>query len=325
MVKKNENAKKALYVGAAIFIIGLVAMQLGLLTGIGIRPWGAPSQSGYNIPEGTSVYCKITTRIMLGLTTTDLAVNMYSMDGKFVDTCTTSTGVGTFSTMMTVGTHVLLQARQAAPATSDPYVTPTEEYVVPSAGQSADTVALQSVVTGEAILWCRDISASNPTMSIRNGFDNNTISSAQNYLNTTDYAFKVTITVVSSNCYYGCPDFTDMISGNVYRGGVWVVWKGLAQQNFANYDYTFSDPTNIYYIWKISDGIWYDSNAQTFTSRSCSAYISIVNPADTFNADATVIIDVFDMMYLVGGTVGSAGCFVDGGSTGVAAITTKIA
>ena len=323
-MKITKKDKKRLYwLFGAAFIFLFVA-QMGWLQQYGImRPSDYLGlQSGYtNVPVGTEVYCKITTRTLLSLSTSDLIVNMYDASGNFIDTVTTSSGVGTFSGMYLVGSSVWLQARQAAPASADPYVSPLAEYIVSSAGESADTVVLKNAATNEAILWLQDV-GDDDGMVIRNGFDNNTITSTVQYINTTDDAVKVSLTLSTSNVFYGCTDFKDMITGRQYDGGVFVMWKGTVPQLWSDAPkYTFSDPTNVYYIWEISPGIFYDANGN-LADRSVTAVFT-VTAGNTFAADATVVIDIFDMVDLA--QLGSSACLIDGGSGGITAITTKIA
>jgi hypothetical protein len=323
-MKFTKKDKKRIYVFFALLFIGLFSMQMGWLSVIGINPSPyLPSyQSGYEIAPGTEVYVKITTRIVMTHATTDLIVNMYDASGHFIDTCTTSSGVGTFSSQYQVGSSVWLQGRQAAPASADPYITPLTEFTVSSAGESADTVVLKNAATGDAILWFRDVSGSAATMVIRNGFDNNTIASTAEYVNTTDDAIKVSLTVVSADCYYGGEDFTDMVTGRQYDCGVFFVWKGTVPQLWqVAPKYTFSDPTNVYYIWEISSGIFYDSNGN-IGDRTVTAVFS-VTAGNTFADDATLVLDINDMIDI--SQLGGAGCLIDGGSTAVTPITTKIA
>ncbi len=321
MGKFTKKEKRNIQIGLILIFGILVAAEMGYIPQIG-QPsqWLAP-QAEYVVDEGTEVYVKITTRLMLGLGTTDLVVNMYDEAGNFIDTVTTSSGVGTFSGMYAVGREVQLQGRQAAPASADPYITPLTAFIVSNAGESADTVVLKNKATKDSILWFKDVSGSAPTMVIRNGFDNNTISDTTQQLNTTDDAFKASLTVASSNCYYGADSFTDMITGRSYAGGVFLYWKGTVTQQWENVPtYTWSDPTNTHYVWKIADAIWYDANGD-ISSRTVTAVISIT-AGNTFADDTSVTIDMFDMIDL--SQMGSSGCLIDGGSTGVTAISTDI-
>lgn len=323
-MKITKKDKKNLYTIFALGMIALFAVQMGWLEGFGISPIaGLPAyQAAYDVPEGTEVYAKITTRILLTHATTDLIVNMYDESGDFLDTVTTSSGVGTFSSQYKVGQSVWLQGRQAAPATADPYVTPLTEFIVSPAGESADTVVLKNAQTGVAILWFRDVSGADATMVIRNGFDNVSITGAANYINTTDSAIKVSLTVTSTDCYYGAEDFTDMVTGRTYDGGVFFVWKGTVPQLWeVSPKYTFSDPTNVYYIWEISAYIFYDSNGN-IGDRTVTAVFSVTS-GNTFADDATLVLDINDIIDTT--QLGSSGCLIDGGSTAVTGITTKIA
>jgi hypothetical protein len=327
MPKFTKKEKRNLFYAIMFVGVFLVAAEMQFIPGVPQPSTWLNPQAEFNYLPGTEVYVKITTRVLLGLGTTDLIVNMYDMSGNFMDTCTTSSGVGTFSGMYLVGDSVQLQARQAAPATADPYISPLSEWVVSSAGESADTVVLRSVVDDKAILWLKDAAgaegATGGTMILRNGWDNQTISDAvNNEFNTTDSAFKATLTLAASNTYFGGDDFVDMITGRQYKGGVFLFWKGTASQSWANTpDYTFSDPSNIYYVWKISDGLYYDANG-AMTTRTVTAVISITAAAGSFADDATVIIDICDLLDI--SQMDTSAMFVDGGATTITAITSAI-
>jgi len=250
LIKKKDQTK----VYALILLAAFGALQLGYLSPLGFGP--IDFMAGFDdgeveVDEGIEVYVKITTRVLLAHSTTDLAVNMYDEAGNFIDTVTTSSGVGTFSGQYNPGTYVWLQARQAAPASADPYMTPLQKYLIPTAGESADTVSLKNADTGESIMWIRDCTAT-PTMVIRNGFNNQTVSDATNLeFNTTDTGFTAELTAATANTYYGSEDMVDMVTGKSYIGGVFLVWKGTATQPWAASStptYTFADPTNIWYV-----------------------------------------------------------------------------
>lgn len=325
-MKLTKKEKSWLVKFAAFSLIFVVALQTGLLSQFGLDPIGF--QSGYDEdrtqPVTYEVYCKITTRTLLSKSTVDVVVNMYDLDGNFIDTVTTSSGIGTFGMMLPVGTHVLLQARPNTPASADPYITPVSEWVVPSAGESADTVSLRNVETDESILWLRDVASSAPSFTVTDGLGNSVSDKTKNYFNTTDNALKISLTLSVSNTYYGAEDFVDYETGKEYAGGVWFVWKGTTTQAFTNYDYTFSNPDNVYYIWKISDGIFYDVNGNV-ADASVSATIPLQS-GSTFSTDATVVLDCYDMLWLNGnGAPQDANAFINGGAIDVSAITTKVA
>lgn len=323
-MKFSKNEKKWIKIMALLTLAVFALNYFGYID----LPF-LPAQSGYDTGGDTDVtyevYAKITTRVLLSKSTTDIAVNMYDMDGNFIDTVTTSSGVATFGMMLEVGRHVQLQGRPAAPATADPYITSLTEWVVPTAGESADTVSLRNVATGESIMWLRDVGSSAPTFTVRNGFDNHTLTgtAATSYLNTTDDAIKVTLTVATANTYYGGESFTDMETGKVYLGGVWFVWQGTVTQDFTDFDYTISDPTNIYYIWKLSDGIYYDSDGD-IAAKSVTALITLQS-GSTFTADSSISLDCYDLMWLNSGDISSSACFINGGSIDVTAVASKIA
>jgi hypothetical protein len=326
MPKFTKKEKRNLFYAILLVGVFLVAAEMQFIPGVPQPSTWLNPQAEFNYVPGTEVYVKITTRLYLTLATSNVIVNMYDMAGGFLDTVTTSSGVGTFSGMYLVGDEVQLQARPAAPATSDPYITPLSTWVVSSAGESADTVVLRKASDDTAILWLKDAAGTEgvngATMILRNGWDNQTISNAVNLeMNTTDDAFKATLTLTATNVYWGGDDFTDMITGRQYICGVFLVWKGTATQPWADApDYEFSDPTNIYYVWKISEGLFYDTNGD-LTSRTVTAIFTVTS-GDSFANDPTVIIDMNDMIDL--SQMGSASCFVDGSSITITAITTAI-
>lgn len=270
------------------------------------------------------VYVKITARLLLALTTSDLAVNMYDSAGNFIDTTTTSSGIGTFTGLYNPGEHVWLQARQAAPATADPYCTHLMEWMVPSAGESADTVSLRNAATGESILWLRDVTGTAPTLVVRNGFDNDTVSTTTtaNSFNTTDGGFKATLTLLDDNTYYGSESFTDMVSGKTYLGGVFLVLKSNNTQSFTDYDYIISDTQYNYYIWKMGSALIYDANG-VVSLRSLTLSISMASGV-YFTADSSMVFDCYDLLEVHNGQVMSSADFIDGGAVAVTAVTTVV-
>lgn len=306
---------------ALLAIVAFVgAWQFGYLAPYGLTPF----LSGYQTPppdEDIEVFCKITTRILISSATSDLIVNMYDASGEFLDTVTTSSGVGTFTGLYNPGAHVWLQARQAAPASADPYVTPLSEWVVPLAGESADTVALRNVLTGESILWLRDVTSTAPTLVVRNGWNNATVSSTVQQFNTTDNQFTISLTLSVANTYYGAEDYTDMKTGRQYDGGIFFMWKGTSgtQSWDQTPKYTFADMTNVWYVWEVSAaGMYYDANDLTYAFVSYT--VQVTSAQGTFNDDTGITLDVYDMLDL--SQVGTSSMFVDGGAVAVTGVST---
>lgn len=322
MIKKKDKPK--FY--ALLILIGFFgAMQLGYLTAFGLAP--IDFQAGYGEPPvEVEVYVKITTRVLLSSATTDIAVNMYDSETatEIIDTTTTASGIGTFTGLYNPGEIVWLQARQAAPATADPYVTPLAKWVVPSAGESADTVALRNVNTGASILWVRDVTGTAPTLVVRNGWNNNTVSSTDttNSFNITDSGFIATLSLTASDTYYGAEDFTDMKTGKAYAGGTWLVLKTNNTHDFTDYDYIISDTQYNYYIWKMTDEIYYDADGD-LSKKAVTLNIQLLS-GSTYSEDSSMVFDCYDFLKLTGGMVVSNADFIDGGAVAVTAVTTVV-
>jgi hypothetical protein len=313
MKRKDKERLKLLTVAGVIFMI---ALQGGFLTSFGLNP--IAFNSNPLVPGGgIDVYVKINTKNSISKATCDLIVNLYDMNGDFVDTVTTSSGLGTFGVMLKTGQSYQVQARQAAPATTTYYLSPLTRVTVPTGAEAGDTVSFEP-------LFVDQVTTSNPTMVIRNGFNNVTVDdNTVDYFNTTDTGATVTILNSVANTYYGCDTFTDMKTGKQYMGGVWILWKGTANQPWdTTPDYAAYDQTYSWYVWRM-DRLPYDSNGD-ISLRTSSLVLSV--GSDTFTSDATVVIDAFDMFCLtdwLGGSYSAA--FVDGHSVGVTAITTKVA
>jgi len=322
MIKKKDKPKFYALVALVAFIL---LMQGGYLAQYGIAPMtGFGGDGDVAVDEDIEVYVKITTRISLSAATTDLAVNVYDDAGNFIDTVTTSSGVGTFTGLYNPGTVLHLQARGAAPATADPYVSPVSDWIVPAAGESADTVSLRNVATGESIMWLRDVTSTAPTLVVRNGWNNDTVSTTTvaNSFNTTDSGFIATLSLTVSDTYYGAEDFTDMETGKTYAGGVFLVLKTNNTHDFTDYTYYIADTQNNYYIWRMNAAIFYDADGD-LSAKSVTLNIQLLS-GSTFTADSSMVFDCNDFMKLTGGTILSNADFIDGGTVAVTAVTTVV-
>lgn len=319
-MKFSKKDRSRLYMLAGIFIIGMFAIQMGWLSAWGIKPFFT-FQSALD-EDQIDVYIKINTKVTISKAAggSDV-INMYDANGAFLDTVTCSSGVGTFPTMQPQGRHVWLQSRIAAPATADGYVTPLAEFYVPTGADAGDTVSLISVATGESTIWTRDVTSSAPTLVVRNGWNNATVSSTANQFNTTDDHFTITLTLSTSNTWYGAQDFTDMETGRVYDGGIFFMWKCTSgTQSWVDLPkYTFSDMTNIWYVWEISAaGIYYDAN--DLPKRIVSWTNSVTTTQGSFNDDSGITIDIYDIIDVA--LLGQAACFIDGGGVAVTGVST---
>jgi hypothetical protein len=323
LIKKKDRSK----------VFGLAILAFLAVGFFGIPGYVDPfladlfGQAGFgddDVDDSIEVYVKITTRLRLALSTSDLTVNMYDASGEFIDTVTTSSGIGTFTGLYNPGEYVWLQARQAAPASADPYVTPLSKWVVPSAGESADTVSLKNVDTGESILWLRDVTGTAPTLVVRNGFDNDTVSTTTTVhsFNTTDGGFKATLTLLDDDTYYGAQSFTDMINGKTYEGGVWLVLKSNNTHSFTDYDYIISDTQYNYYIWKMAETLEYDSNGNV-ALRAATLSVAMASGV-YYTADSSMVFDAYDLLEMHNGLPLSNSDFIDGGAVAVTAVTTVV-
>jgi hypothetical protein len=141
-----------------------------------------------------------------------------------------------------------------------------------------------------------------------------------NYLNTTDTSFTVQLSAIDDDTFYGPEDFTDWKTDDVYDGGVFFVWKGTVAQPFDSYVYTWSDPTNVYYVFLVADHL------VDALSESGDDIVSVMVSTDgsSLVADATVILDVYDIIQMRAAGMSSSD-LINGGGADVSAITTKVA
>lgn len=253
-------------------------------------------------------------------TASDQIVRVYKLDGGtfvLLEQVTTSSGTITLTRMYWTGSDIYLQARQAAVASADPYVSPIVKRTIPSSSSAefSDTAALDAI-------YVRDVTGTAPTLAVKDASGNAISDNSANYFNLTDSTFQVTLTTIDADTFYGPEDFIDENTGKTYDGGVFFVWKGTAAQPFVNFKYTWSDPTNVYYVWDLADYIVDDSNAGLATDILT---LFLATDGSNLNADGTVILDVYDIIELHGGSILSASDLIDGGGVGVSAITTKSA
>jgi hypothetical protein len=252
-------------------------------------------------------------------TASDQVIRVYKLDGDsyvLLESVTTSSGTITLTRMYWTGSDLYLQARQGAVATADPYVSPVVKRTVPSSSSAefSDTCSLDAV-------YVRDVTGTAPTLRVTDGSNNAISDNTQNFFNLTDTTIKISLDTIDADTFYGPKDFTDANTGNVYDGGVFFVWKGTVAQPFSGYKYTWSDPTNVYYIWEITDYIVDDSSAGVATDMFS---IQLQTDGSNLVADATVILDVNDIIWLRTAGMGAAD-LIDGGGVAVTGVTTKAA
>jgi hypothetical protein len=247
--------------------------------------------------------------------TSDQNIRIYTLDGGFIEQVTTSSGVATMSRMYWSGTKLLVQARQGDVAAADPYVSPAVTRLIPHGANldTGDTVSVDPIYVRDAT------QTASPTLKIWDTSGNAISDNSVNFYNTTDNVFTVQISAIDDDTFYGPEDFTDLKTGRSYDGGVFLVWKGTVTQSFEGYKYHWSDPTNVYYVWEVSDYLVDDTTVST--DDIISVQIATAGAA-ALVADTTVVIDVYDIIWLESQL--SSSDLIDGGATGVTAITTKV-
>lgn len=322
--KFYETKTGQMVIGVALLLVLVGSYNYGLFDNLMSSTPLAPPTT--DVGQGDEVYFKISVKKDLGsyAAGTSIDVYIYDADGNYMMSATSdgTTGVATFN-VATVkeGSHVWLQARQAAPTSADPYITPLTEFVV-GFGDPTDTVSIRNVETGESTLWVRDVTGTAPTMSLYDDAGNNITAGAHN-LTTSDTQWKIDLYLSIDDVGYGAADFTDMITGDEYIGGIWVVWKGTVTQQFeqgnADEFYSWSDPTNVYYAWHFDEQLWTDSLRTGDVDDFANVFK--LSGTNTFNAD-TASIDVFDL-YKNSGSM-NINNFIDGGSVGITAATVYI-
>ena len=311
---KKDQKKAILLVGTALLCIAVIVVAWVLPV---LQQMDNPLMTLIDedlteeeVLDNPQVNVKIYCKKILARTSSDQLIDIYNYNMEYIETVTTSSGVATLAHMYHTEQSLWAQGRQAAPASADPYVTPITEFTVPGA-DAGDTVSLGT-------LWVRDVTGTAATFGVR-ALDGQAISdNTVNYLNTTDTAFTVTLSSIDDNTYYGMESFIDYQTNREYLGGLWFVWKGTLGQSFAS-DYAFADGTNVYYVFHIAAHLVDDLNIAT--DDVISAVIATQGGA-ALVADATVVLDVYDGIWLIGGGVSTVASFLDVKS--VTAITTKV-
>jgi hypothetical protein len=270
------------------------------------------------VPVNVKIYCyegfDVNTPGMAG-TAADIIVRVYNAEMQLLEQATASSGTATLTRQYLSGSVLWLQARQGDVAAADPYVSPAVERKVfhSSSLEATDTVSVDPV-------YVRDVTATAPTIKVWDVGGAAISDNSANYFNTTDSTFTVQISAIDDDTWYGPEDFTDWKTGYVYDGGVFFVWKGTVAQPFDNYVYTWSDPTNVYYIFAVSNSLKDD------TSVSSDDIVSVMLSTDgsALVADATVTLDIIDIIQIRAAGM-SASDMIDGGGITPTAITTKVA
>ena len=291
----------------ASLVVGYFAWNAGMLAGTpvgGAYDWADDIiNPEVDITVGENmVYPKVEVRETLGaFATSDQIINAYDENGAWLGTATSTGGVATFATLyVQEGSYIWLQARQAAPDAAIPYVMPLERFRVGN-GDDGDTVSMYNDA-GQGVCWVRAVHATTePLFKIYapDGVELTTGYATDNLTTGDTYArFEIT-NFVDEDCY-GSPDFTDMVSGISYKGGIWVVIKTATDsyaftKGEAREFFTFTDLTYEYYCWNFDTFLWQDS-LRTGDVSTFSAYLTL-SGTNEFDGGANVFtLDVYDMM-----------------------------
>jgi hypothetical protein len=329
------NPKQLLAILVGLFIVdamGIIDVPYidgaGAMSGIGTGDAGDISfQTDVPVPESlqknavpvnVKIYCyegfDVDTPGLAG-SASDQVVRVYNAAGQLLEQATTSSGTVTLTRQYLSGSTLWLQARQADVSSADPYVSPCVERQIfhSDSLEATDTVSVDPV-------YVRDVSATAPTLKVWDTGGAAISDNSANYFNTTDVTFTIQASAIDDDTWYGPEDFTDWKTGYVYDGGVFFVWKGTVSQPFDNYIYTWSDPTNVYYVFAMSDYLKDD------TSVSNDDIVSVMLSTDgsSLVADATVVLDIVDLIQLRSAGMSSSD-LIDGGGITPTAITTKVA
>ena len=323
--KLDEQDKNKVKTALIIVVLVAGAGQLGWLTYFGIEPLKFGLEG--IIPPPDDVFFKVNVKEDLGAyASEDVIVNAYTKSGStytYFDSATASSGIATFSgTSLPEGSHIWLQARQAAPASADGYITPIREFIV-GQGDATDTVSVKDAITGESTLWVSNLhDSTEPIFSFEDIAGNSLSAGTADNLTTGDTHIIFTISIAEDECNYGAPDFTDVVNGDVYIGGIWVVLRTATdsytfEQGSARYMHTWQDLTYEYYAFNFNVHLWQDS-LRTGDINSFTTNLKLADGAD-FDGGANVwSMDVFDMMKVTSSI--AIGDFIDGGALAPAAV-----
>jgi len=240
----------------------------------------------------------------------DINWNIYDENGTFIESATASSGQVTIGTMLRGGQTIIIQAVANDPSDGvDPYLSPPIKVTVPMA-EAGDTVSLGT-------FYVYDVSTA-PTLSATDQDGNSVADATLNYINTTDTAVRVSITGVDEDTVFGLGEIIEYLETGDHYDGLFLVWKGTVAQEFTDVDYFHSDPSNVYYVWRLGQIV---NDADVPGDGSLTVSITVNGG---FTADSSVTITIVDMCKVQadGEPVWSA---LFSSDVAVTAITTKVA
>jgi hypothetical protein len=325
MKNKDKSRLKILLAASVIFII---AMQGGYLTGFGINPItfaGIPliPQIGSDM---VAFKVSVAEENDLSHTASDVAIYAYAdsngAPGELIQSVTASSGIATFTTQVLEGSYVWLQARQAAPGSETHFISPPTKYLV-QFGDPTDTVSLKNAVTGSSYLWVDECGDTAPTLLAMNSsyYAVNTTANFEVKTAETTLNFRLTYSSSDADEVFGYPaDFKDLVTGESYLGGIWLVLKCNNSAPFSGYSYTFADQSYTYYVFDMGSTMQDISGTTTGDLTVINLAVSLVSGGDWGN-DIQIVADVYQCLLQINGDIESSACFVATHSIDVTAET----
>ena len=239
-------------------------------------------------------------------------IYVFDSDMVFLEAPTSATGLYTIGMMLYEGTVLKIQVRQAAPLTADPYLSVLETRTVPNAGPG-DTVIIP-------VIYVYDATGTAPLLNCTDQSGNNIYYRSSYFINTTDTMITIHMSGADADTAWGGVETRDYATANDDRwSGPVFVWTGTAAQSWATApDWTISDPTNIYYVWRLPQ--LFDSTADATDDITTKSITTVAG----FAADPTVTLDAYSTVLLdLNGNI-VVGNLVDGAGGSITVLTTRV-
>lgn len=223
----------------------------------------------------------------------DVNWNIYDASGSFIESGTASSGKVTVGAMQISGTKLKIQCVANDPSDGmGGAVYPSVVYTVTVPwADPGDTVSLGTFKVYDTSTAMTIATWDQGGASIAD--------SVNNYFNTTDTGFTFMLHTCVSDDSHGLGAIIQYLETGDFYGGGYIVWnflqfycinqRGTVSQQFVA-DYTFTDPTNVYYAWRIDRIV---NDADVPDDGVYSVFISVTS--GSLAADATVAIDFYDM------------------------------
>lgn len=244
-------------------------------------------------------------------------IRLYDMNKVFFASASTSTNVATFTGVpIYEGETLFYQARVAAPSSSGyvNYMTKLTEFTVPE----GDEASIATV--GPVHLW--EVSTTAPSYNVTSDTGAIIFAEASQYINTTNNALNIMVSI-TTDCAYGTPwDFTDYDTSKSYLGGAWLVVKSTGVQDITNAYTSFYSGALNWYVFRIPMIVRSTSNGYE-TNRM---FEILLGTGSTFVASADFDFDLNDICQLNAAGQIDANSFKDGDSDlTITALANKVA